>query len=232
LESAELDEFLHVLGSRRDVHSLGLRNGRVSAAGLAALQNQPLTSVCLVNCPVTAELLTRLSQLPKLELLHLEHCQLPATGIGPLADCPHLETLSFIGANEQELVGLERLRSLKSLALLDSQATDEMLQAIGSFRKLTRLGVYSPCITDAGIASIRQLGELETVALSGKQLTAAILPILEQLPKLQFLYLSKMAISYQDLRAFRARKPSLKLVADDMLPTDGNEKQTAEPTDR
>jgi hypothetical protein len=85
---------------------------------------------------------------------------------------------------------LAKLSGLKTLMLKGSQATDKGLESIGRMTDLEKLYIWQGVsVTDAGVAHLAHLKNLEYVHINGSKITDESLVLLSRLPKVRGLSL-------------------------------------------
>ncbi len=107
------------------------------------------------------------------------------------AEEPAAKALRGISSNLQK----NRDGTVRFLRFSKSIVTDEHLKHLQPFKKLDYLAVICPKVSDAGVANVRGLTNLDTLYLSHTQLTDKGLAALTQLEKLERLYLTDTRIT-------------------------------------
>jgi hypothetical protein len=105
---------------------------------------------------------------------------------------------------------LSRLDGLKELLLTETQTTDAGLAHIGKMTELEALFIWDArSVTDAGIARLTGLKKLKTIHISQSHLTDSSLALLSSLPSVESLSLQQNHFSDKGLERL-ARKPRIK----------------------
>ncbi|VTR96727.1 Repeat-companion domain protein OS=Isosphaera pallida (strain ATCC 43644 / DSM 9630 / IS1B) GN=Isop_0391 PE=4 SV=1 [Gemmata massiliana] len=127
--------------------------------------------------------LRHLSKLPNVKTIHLGRAN--AESLVPLMSCKTLETLEYLGDGyspfgDESVTGLEELSALKHLTLCPGGTGpglhDATLHRIGALRELRTLDIRIKLreLEDQGsLASLRNLGSLESLTLNGRTYTGA-----------------------------------------------------------
>ena len=121
--------------------------------------------------PDRLQLLSHLSQLETLEVdlmsdsLTIE--TIPPNCRGTLREF----YLSGSDLTDQDLAGLEQMKSLEFLTLDSREITDQGLKGIAGLTKLRYLSVEGTQLTDERLADVAKLGSLEALDISGTQVT-------------------------------------------------------------
>lgn len=106
--------------------------------------------------------------------------------------------LSLSKVQDGDLKQFAGLKTLKYLALYNTQITDATLKDLAPFQ-LETLDVMKTKITDAGLKDLAAIGTLETLALAGNPLTGEGLKDLAALKKLRKLDLRETKITDESL---------------------------------
>ena len=99
---------------------------------------------------------------------------------------------------------IAKVRSLVSLDLERTQATDRCLHELIDLKELRQLFMSRTRVTDIGVSRMRGLAGLESLGLANTAITDAALVDLGSMPRLQFLDLSHTAVSDDGLRHLRS----------------------------
>jgi Leucine-rich repeat (LRR) protein len=103
---------------------------------------------------------------------------------------PRLEELDLDGLfNDDGIMALQNLRSLKRLRLSSDDISDNATNALKRLTELRCLNVAGSSITDTGLANLASLPHLEELTLDFTRITNAGLPVLAELPHLKKLEL-------------------------------------------
>jgi Leucine-rich repeat (LRR) protein len=211
------DKGMEYLRSLRSLRSLQLTEPRVGDAGLAVLKNlRALEYMDL--CTATGDAgLKYLGQLPNLRWLRIRMGHLGGPGLAELANLPRLERLSLWGngpgLSDQHIRYLEGLTHLKSLTLWGAaceQLTDASLASIGTLQDLEELYFVrtGPRFTSAGIAHLKGLRSLKKVDFSQVKIDEAGMRHLAAMPSLVTIHggLPVTADSVKTLTSFQNLK--------------------------
>ena len=174
----EDEGFEHLIGLARLEH-LAIGGNRLEGGSLATLKLLPAlrdldaggiqrVDSGLWGLALTDANLARIGELRQLRALDLSGANLADRGL----DRPgHPE------AERSELRDLSRLRALENLERLDLSRTPASAEALESMRALPKLRelrlAFCPKITDAELEILATMARLETMYLSGTQVTAA-----------------------------------------------------------
>ena len=142
---------------------------------------------------VTAQGLSNLAQLTRLDELHLRHSQVDAAG-------------------------LATLRPLAKLELLDLRAStcdDACCQVLPEvFAHLTSLKLEGTKVTDAGIESLTRLADLRMLDITkARRVTDASIPSFAQFKKLRRLYVGGIGLSNEGWQTLRRTLPGVEIWA-------------------
>jgi hypothetical protein len=118
------------------------------------------------NAQVTDEAVAVLAQIPDLEVLEIGGGEVTEQGLVHLKNLPRLRELAISGSGITDH-GLKILAEnnprLTRLDLSGANITDEGLNFVGQIRGLRGLKLYATKTTDAGLAHLRGLNELEAL---------------------------------------------------------------------
>ena len=115
-------------------------------------------------------------------------------------------------ANDALLDGLKPLAAqVVWLNLAGTAITDAGLASLGGLKNLQRLHLERTAVTDAGLAQLKGLAELRYLNLYGTKVTDAGLASLKGLSKLQSLYLWQTAVTDAGEKDLQAALPSLRI---------------------
>jgi WD40 repeat protein len=145
-----------------------------------------------------------LVRLPHLRSIQFAGGRFAASALADLDRLPWLKTLWFSSAEFQPdgFAGLKELDQLEFLTFRDCRGiTDDQIRHLAGLTNLKRLSFYTEemlrrppgreqCLTDAGLAHLRQLTRLEHLDLFGHDLSDASAPILAGMTELEELALS------------------------------------------
>lgn len=179
------------------------------------------------DAPEIDSLMGYLELLPALEQIDLTQSRLGMGGIRQLAKQGKLKELILLNVNigDDELAQLADLKNLEKLNLCQTKVTDAGLIHLKRMTKLRELELSAvglslaksrPQITDAGVAALRNLPELERLSLSQSFITDVAVEELAQLNGLRDLDISRTFISSQGVQKLRRALPNCTIVHDDM----------------
>jgi len=191
-----------------------------------------------------------LARLPQLRSVGFGGGRFPAAGVPDLYRLPQLRCLFFDGTEFEaaSLATLKDLTRLEDLTFRDCRGiSDEGVKHLVGLIGLKRLSFYTerlhrpseegPCVTDAGVAhlaklaqlqvlalfghnlsdrsveSLARMRELKTLSLSGHGFTDAGLEKLARLPKLRELRLFETGVTTDAVARLKERFPELKIEA-------------------
>ncbi len=211
------DKGMGYLRGLRSLRSLELTEPRVGDAGLAVLKDLPALEYVDL-CTATGDAgLKYLGQLPNLRWLRIRMGHIGGPGLAELANLPRLERLSLwgdvTGLSDQHIRYLEGLTHLKSLTLWGAaceQLTDASLASIGKLQDLEELYFVrtGPRFTSAGIAHLKGLKSLKKVDFSQVRIDEAGMRHLAAMPSLVTIHggLPVTADSVKTLTSFQNLK--------------------------
>jgi Leucine-rich repeat (LRR) protein len=189
-----------------------LREVRLDGAGiddslLPDLASIPsVREILLENTSVTDAGLARLDGPADLEVLWLSGARVTDAGLRSIARLRKLEILDLnrnVGVTNDGLRVLsENQTGLTHLMVGDTSVTDEGLVHLTKFRRLVgfQIGGQGAKLTDAGLARIAEVPQLEVLNVRGSSITDAGLEKLAKLEKLRWLQASTTAITDDGLR--------------------------------
>jgi WD40 repeat protein len=198
------DGLRHLAASTR-LEQLNLRHTKqLTDAALSHVGGMAnLTELYLNLTPITDAGLDHLKGLRKVRVLHLGATAVTDAGLESLKDWPQLVTLLLEGTRVSG-TGLAHLKASQGLAILYLQGcpiSDEGLAQVAGFSKVAELylnGKEVP-LTDAGLAALEGLKNLQQLRLAGK-ITDAGLVHLKGLPRLRNLWLDNLPITEAGLQ--------------------------------
>ncbi len=158
--------------------------------------------------------LDRLPALGGLEMLSLPLLQQGRTDLALLARMPGLRSLVVggLGATDEHLGWIGRIRRLESLSVTGPLLTDEGLRNLAPLKSLKYLAIQlCPKLTGPGLAHLSGLSALETLTLTRMPMVKAGLDHLRKLPGLKSLIISNGSLDDADLAEFRAARPEVSL---------------------
>ena len=168
------DEGLEHLRSLRSLRALELTQASISNRGLAVLMDLPALEYLGLNTGVTDAGLRQVAQHPNLRWLRIADVNIWGPGLAELAKLPRLERLCIHGSSpisDRHIKYLEGLTQLKSLTLWGSACntlTDASLASIGKLKNLEELHFIRtmPRFTVAGAAHLKKLKNLKKIAFA------------------------------------------------------------------
>lgn len=186
------DEGMKVISQLTQLRSLNLSGTLVTDEGLkhiGTLQN--LLYLTLDYTEITEHGLAPLGQLKKLKKFRFyrKRGDLTDEGIKHLANCSSLEKITAHFDLSKE--GIRHLTRLKNLTSFDftGNITDDELDLVAQLTACKDLRLQNCKITDAGIAKLTPLTELEAFSLHGTKATTDCLETISRFPKLKRLRL-------------------------------------------
>jgi hypothetical protein len=165
------DKGMEHLRSLRSLRALELAESSITSRGLAVLTDLPALEYLGFDKEVTDASLKQVAQHSSLRWLRIPMGRVWGPGLTELAKMPRLERLCLVGETgltDQHIRYLEGLTHLKSLTLWGSgcnSLTDASLASIGKLKELEELYfiMTSPRLTLAGVAQMRGLTNLKQV---------------------------------------------------------------------
>jgi Leucine-rich repeat (LRR) protein len=137
-----------------------------------------------------------------LVFLSVTRTEIQGPGVSVLRNFPHLKTL-FMGHNaldQKMLSSLGSLREVTELHLDQCGVGDIALISVGQMEALRILRLSdNKKITDAGIAHLKGLKNLQNLDIAGTSATKSCVKTLVELPKLRSLRISSSAVTNLDL---------------------------------
>ena len=162
-------DFLQVAKKWTNIKCLNLDNTELTSAGLKEIADKfkKIEDLSIRGTAIDDSQLVALSNFPNLKSLHLDGTSISDAGLDNLKGLSNLESLGLGNCPIKDvgIRSLKELKNLKNLSLRDTQITDE------------------------GLKSIVEIKQLEHLALSGTMVTAEGLKVLQNIPKLDSLYL-------------------------------------------
>jgi hypothetical protein len=151
-----------------------------------------VVSVGLQGARVTAADLERLAALPSLKTLILKRATFPTSAL--------------------KVVG--KLKSLEYLVLMDTSLGDDALKHLEGLTGLKTLDLgLNPMLTDAGMASLGKLKQLESLNLAGSKVTDDGLAGLEGLKKLKDLNLAGTRVTRKGVEKLELAIPDIGIIS-------------------
>lgn len=177
---------------------LKLSNYDITSASLKSLSGlSQLRALSLEGCSVDDSGLQHLSGLTQLALLNLDQTQVSDVGLAHISKLP-LRELSGLGTVILG-PGLEKLQAARetliALDLSETSLEDDGLKSISQFSRLQRLTLIRGDYTDAGLAALLPLKDLQVLNVSeSHQLTPAAATTLGRFTKLRTLRVSSTRV--------------------------------------
>jgi hypothetical protein len=198
---------IEALRHAASIHRLELYNGRYSGQ-IPRLQQVPGLVELALGGPLNGNDLEAVGELTSLEALTLpQELTINMVGARELARLTKLRSLNLYGVNLDDagLAEFATLVNLEELELTHTRVTDEGLKVLAHFPKLKKLGLdrhwhTKQEITNACLAVIARLPELEHLTLSGKINNEGLAKI-ARMPKLKDLDIMSTEISSPGLKA-------------------------------
>lgn len=167
------DRFVEQIAAKcSELECLNLSSSKLTDASLASLavHCRKLTSLDVYSTGFTANALTHLAQLEKLENLWLGGLLPPSTRV-------------------EEIAGLQ---ALKHLGLRIHEISDAGMRGIASMRNLEVLALQDTSISDEQFALLRGHSKLRSILMDGQKLTEEELSrTIESIPNLKYISLGK-----------------------------------------
>ena len=104
--------------------------------------------------------------------------------------------------------------NIAELDLSRTSVTDESLNYIASFARLTKLNLANTKVGDDGIAKLVNLKKLDWLNLYGTQVTDAALPSIAKIRSLRTMYFYKSKVTADGLGKLKKAFPGAKIVGD------------------
>jgi len=132
-------------------------------------------------------------------------------GANPLLD------VSYSGTDltQEKIAALEVAKKhITWLSLTDTNVENEWLLVLSGFSNLTRLELDKTRISDEGIIHLAGLSHLEALNLYASQVSNISLPILQELPDLKRVYLSRTKVTVDKANDASDKKEDLTIIID------------------
>ncbi len=234
---------VHAIAERRDLEEVDLAGNPVDDASAAALLAAPELRILRLDATPIGNAALAAAPGPRLTELYVSHTAIDDAGLAVLDRLPHLVALgagripigdatlariarqgelhtlvlSKVPAAPEALARLGALHRLERLYLDQTHADDRVLAALGSTADTLRvLHLEGSEVSDAGIAALRALGELEELTLGDTRMHGAIAD-LPAWPRLRTLSLTGLALTDPALPGLAAQAS---LVALDLSATE------------
>ena len=183
-------------------------------AQIADVRDGRSDQILLENTAVADADLAQLSDLPSLHVLLLDSDRnaISDRGIEHLSKLTNLEHLRLRGAAIGD-AGLQQIAdslvSLRILNLPQAKFTDAGLAHLARLPQLEQLRFGSPHVTDGGIAHLKDFPQLKRVHLIDVPITEAALQTFAQMPQLESLYIDGVELGDDALSALFNAQPKL-----------------------
>ena len=169
LESTHIDDagFEHIAGLTGLV-GLRVSGTRITDVSVERISGLPkLTLLNLSQTAITDAGLAHLEKLRALENLFLDTTKVSAEGLQHLASCP-IEFMSIqqTPLDNAAIEQIDKISSLRVLILGGWYLTDENLQHLHPPSQLTSLNLYGTNISDAGLANLKELRNLQEIKMT------------------------------------------------------------------
>jgi hypothetical protein len=186
-------------------------------------------SISLVNVPVTDEWLEQLGKLSSLDSLLLRNTNITGKGVARLHLLPKLEVLNVQGmtaVNDVTLRTISNGTRLKSLNFHDCKdITDAGVACLAPLNNLERLDLSTTQVTDAGLAHLSRMSEMRLLSLANTRVTDEGLRHIANMKHLYWLDLRGTQISDDGLQYLSELKKLEQLILwDTQVTTEGAER--------
>lgn len=196
------DRSLVALAKLSHVEELSITDQRITDRALSFVAKMPaLKKLTLEAEHITERGLNALSE-SGVEELVLHNANVSSAGFGKLATLPHLVQLSVQATSVHEIgdeavdVITKSLPALTTLKLESTQISNAVLKKLERLKQLRRLSLsFSKGLSDEGMPAVARLSHLQSLNLSGVDVTDDGLQVLSQMVGLQELYLWRARIS-------------------------------------
>jgi sulfatase modifying factor 1 len=173
---------------------------RLSDEAAELLSDFPtLRELAIGGSPITGRGLTAIARLPRMQQLDLSRCSLPSDAdfavLGQLYNLAHLQ-VTQTAAGDRTAAALVPLNNLRELQIGSEQLSDAGLRQLCGIVPLRNVRITAEAIhvTDAGLADLWRLVNLDSLAIAAPQITGSGLATLHELPKLGWLSLAGASI--------------------------------------
>jgi hypothetical protein len=184
----------------------------MSEAALAVLPQFPELSILeLQEVRLDSAGLRHLKTIPKLEVLQCIKSRVDHDAMPHVADCRGLTDLCLWDTTNDDLRCLSSLSRLRSLALIESQITDDgVKELVDGFPNLESLTVFSAPITDIGLGVLTRLRKLRSMTLDDMPITDEGIQQLGGCPALGYLLLQKTKVTASGVTELQTSHPRIK----------------------
>ena len=176
---------------------LCLEGDDFSNAGLAHLRQLTKLKGLSLGSPRISDP-SELAQLPDLEWLLLMSSHITGKGVGQLAACKKLRSLTLMdsGITDDDLKDLASLQSLESICLQSADISGVGFEHLSGLTKVKRLYLQGTRINDHAIVFLARLPSLEQIDLGGTGVTAAGLEQFKDAPNLRRIIIPRNEETY------------------------------------
>jgi hypothetical protein len=154
----------------------------------------------------------RLRGLDDLRILDLSQSAITDAGLRALSGLTDLRQLNLFKTQISDLTPLEPLSRLEVLILEHTLVTDDALASLVHLRELRELNVGYLELGDTGIGHVAKCSKVQTLGLSGTDLTEQQCELLAQLKDLKLLVIRNANASPEGLRALQKALPGLEQI--------------------
>lgn len=164
--------------------SLNIANTSITDETLAAFPaTSQLCRLNLMDTAVTDNGLQQLSELQRLEHVRLDSCDVTDDGVRCLESCPSLLDLELwrTKVGDASLVWLSNTR-IRHLGVGCTKVTDAGMSTVADFQELQSLDISRTRVTDRGLRFLCEADQLRRLDLVDTKVTSRGLPFLRSLP--------------------------------------------------
>jgi hypothetical protein len=198
------DDFVALFQDCKDIGVLRLNGGHLTGLGITTLNTEEILDLSLSGSLDDSHL-ANFPRFPELRSLHISSSnEINENGLTWLQGCDRLEsvilcggpytaavianvtslrkiaTLELVDATVDDFSSFEKMKSLKSLRIINCPLSDEQLFQLSAITGLRELTIANTSVTSAGLSrlsSIRNLKHFETdIPLTSKEVAALELP--------------------------------------------------------
>lgn len=216
------DESVAYLQDLRELKRVNIGGCPIGDRGVSYLAKLPQMEVIQVHGgSITDACFAHVRGLPKLDSLILENPSITDAGLAHLRGTSNLLYLDVAspGISDAGLAHVATLRGLTGLTLEYAQITDEGLAQIAELKSLKTLNLApgGPPLTDRALVHLRRLTELTTINIGNSKhpntqfTNAAVLELLQALPKLNLLRLEPPNIEPEFVTQLKQARPGLRV---------------------
>jgi hypothetical protein len=188
------------------------------AEQIAQARSGATDRIQLENHPVSDEDLAKLTDLPSLAVLLLDHDDNAITDVG-LAHLSGLSNLIHLRIRAARITddGIEHLLPLENLRILNlprADLTGEGLAKLAQLKHLEQLRLTSPRLTDADLAVLRDFPAVKRIHLIDVPITDKGLKVFHDMPQLESLYIDGGSVSDRAYEALFHANPKIHVHVD------------------